>query len=279
MTMDFNGFIEEVSASVRANLKDVNDIQIEEFEKYLKDAIATELVTSARSTITVMGTSDKVTSNLKSALIASTIKKDGKLGKHEMIEEINMDLNRARISEARTYIIESEKDYLDGKEYEKRASMLYSKVKGHRELTDPAELIKVGLATLDRQSCYNGNHTNNDKGYFSFVKDAWEMEQKKYADLGQTDTPYYQIISDIYDNGRMHHFPLATKKALEHIATFTFKLHNNLRVTVSEMEDMNRYNAASKAIGYDVALKYQDKVREVMRNYSAKQKGIAYIRR
>ena len=73
MTMDFNGFIEEVSASVRANLKDVNDIQIEEFEKYLKEAIATELVTSARSTITVMGTSDKVTSNLKSALIASTI--------------------------------------------------------------------------------------------------------------------------------------------------------------------------------------------------------------
>ena len=277
MSKTFEEFVIEATGKIYQNVSDCNELQAEELEKFLKDAIATELLTSQRSTIEIEGNRDKVTTNLASSLVAAGISRTGELEEDAIVEPIQMDFNRTRFGEAQRYVIDSEIDYLEGFSYEKRASMMYGKVRVHPELANPDELLRVGFATIDRKSGYNGNHTSRDKGYFEFVHEAWQMEEYKYKDLGLTDTPYYKVLKSIFDENNLHHYPLVARKALESIALFTFKLDNGLKTSVSEMQEMQRYCEASKIMGEDVEAIYHDDIRKVMKSYSERQKGTARV--
>jgi hypothetical protein len=276
MEKTINEFVEEVAENVRENIIDVNDIQIKEFKKYLTDAVTREIIANGRHVVRVMGTSDKITPILKSSLIASTIiNADSNLEEDEKIDYIELQHDRNTLFEAKKYVINTETDYLDGIEFGKRACMLYAKVKAHDELTDPIDLVKIGVTYQDRMSAYNEGHPKNENIYLEIAMEAWKMEKQKYINNGLTNKPYYKILEDIYENNDQHHYSLVTRKALENIASFTYKLDNDLTVTVSELQDMYRYNSASKEIESNVALKYNEPIKEVMREYTAKHKGNA----
>ena len=113
MSKTFEEFVIEATGKIYQNVSDCNELQVEELEKYLKDAIATELLTSQRSTIEIEGNRDKVTTNLASSLVAAGISRTGELEEDAIVEPIQMDFNRTRFGEAQRYVIDSEIDYIE----------------------------------------------------------------------------------------------------------------------------------------------------------------------
>ena len=264
-------FVDEVTLKVYDNYLHVKDEQLLDFYKYFEDIIISEMLTKG-SPIRAYNNNGKVSGNLLSSLIASRLKKDGEEVK-EPYANLYIYHSRDNFVYAKEKILENEMLYLNDYDYGHKLATVYSKVKASDEPINPTELVKIATTMQDRLNGYN-ELAKNTKVYLETTKELWNEEQRKYIRDGLTDKPYYKILEDLFDfKKQQQHYPLVTREALEKVSSLTYKLDRDLNVTMDDLQDMYRFNAASTAIGSNVALKYNDEIKEVMREYTIRHKA------
>ncbi len=272
-------FIEEVVKRVKMNIVNVNDINIEAFKTFLLDNIMFECIGSGKLETKVYGNVGKVDSKLMSSLLASSIKSCDKMAKDEVISETILSLSRDTLLDAKRRVLSNETKYLDGNEFGKYIAMTYAKIDSNKEIIDPAYLIRIGTCVQDRKNGYNESKSELNDYYINMAYDAWKKEKMKYVVNNQMDTPYFKIIYSLFNARKQEHYPLVTRKALEHVASFIYKVDNDLDVTLADLNNMYRYNKASKLLGKDVINEYSDEIKNIKLEYIERHKGMEKVKK
>ena len=125
----------------------------------------------------------------------------------------------------------------------------------------------------DRASGYNEDHSKNADSKIEFAKAAWQIEKNKYERLGLTNTAYYLILKDIYEEYDQKHYPLVTREALEKTAYLTYGLDRDLKLSMEDMYSFYRMNDAARTIDMDVLDAYKDEVEESFKSYRERHKA------
>ena len=270
--VDIKSMIENVTNDVRRNLKYIHSISaVDDFKTYFEDMVLYEAIGTAGA-VRAEADSKSSTLNIATALIASKINPKGYLDRKERIGEYVAYHNHDNLMYAKRKVRDNQFAYLDYKDFGRRTAEVYEEVLSHKEIVDPAELIKIGVCARDLVSGYVEEYSTTLPGYLTQVRDMWKTEKAKYVKEGLTEKPYYKMLCEVYEKNPQHHYPLVTKKALESIASFTYKLDNDLNVSVSDLQDTYRFNDASKLVDLDVSETYSNEIKSVMREYVKRNK-------
>ena len=266
--------INQTTNDVKHNMKFIHsDGEIERFKKYFEDIVLYEEIACINKyNVKTYADDEKVSNNIKSSLIASGIKIDGNLEPKENISSLISALNTNNLLFAKKRAQELEKEYL-GNDFGYKTFELANDVSSHEEIIDPSQLLKVGVCMQDRMSGYVEDHSGYNNSYILYAKKAWNEEKQKYIKEGLTDKPYYRILNDVFEKDSLKHYTLVHRKALEHAARITYKVDNDVLITENELEELHRFNDASKVLNEDVLDKYKIKINQVNKKNKRKIKS------
>ena len=259
--------IDLVTTDIRRNLNYVrSESDVRSFEKYFEDMALFEAIGMA-SGVKAYADSRVATLNIATALIASGINQKGTLDKKEHTGSYNVPHTRENLMTAKRMVLNNQYSYLNGEPFGRKMVEVYAKVGSHREIIDPTDLVRIAIAKKEIESGFVEDYSEHIYTYLDQANDMWIQEKNKYIESGLTNKPYYKILKDLFETKPQHHYPLVTKEALEAAASFTYKLDNDLAVSVGEMQNLYRLNDASKLADMDVCETYSKEIKEVMKDY------------
>ncbi len=263
--------IDTISNEAVHNMKH-SDGEVARFREYFEDNVISEAITRSHLGIKTYGSSNRVSNNIKSALIASEISRNGKLKKGEEFSTLECSMKYENLYYAKKRAQQLEELYLDGRSFGLRAAQLEAKVDSHKEIIDPAFLLKLGVCMQDRMSGYVEDHSGYNDMYISYVKDAWQKEKSKYIRDGLTNTAYFKILHDVFDNNQYKHYTLVHRIALESAINATYKIDNNLYGVENDLDKLYRYGDAAEVLGENVFDTYKKEFEDSLKKYKENKK-------
>ena len=265
--------IDLTTEEIKKNLKYiVSESSINSFRKYFEDMVIYQTLADVALCVKVEGNPMFVSTNVATALIASNIRRNGTLKTGEKLTNMYSDLYGENTLYAKKRVRELEKEYL-GESFESKVLKTLKEVNTSEDIINPVDLIKVGVCMQDRASGYNEDHSKNADSKIEFAKAAWQIEKNKYERLGLTNTAYYLILKDIYEEYDQKHYPLVTREALEKTAYLTYGLDRDLKLSMEDMYSFYRMNDAARTIDMDVLDAYKDEVEESFKSYRERHKA------
>jgi hypothetical protein len=274
--IDFDYITDVISYIIKGTNKGIEtDIKLRDFELYFNDIICYEAV--SRTNIEVSGEEEYPSNNIRAALIASGINREGKLEEGVHISSVRKYMESHDFLYAKNKIKYLETKYM-GKLKDVLAEATVA-VTSKDDIIDPAILVKLGTAVCDRDSDYYviGYYNKDEELYSKEAKQLWLIEKQKYIDRNLTDKPYYLMLKDIFE-GKQHHYPLVTKRNLEKAASFTYKLDRDEDVSLEDLQEVYKFNDASALVDVDIFEKYGDSVKESMNSYSKRHEKKAPLK-
>ncbi len=124
----------------------------------------------------------------------------------------------------------------------------------------------------DRMSGYVEDHSGYNDMYISYVKDAWQKEKSKYIRDGLTNTAYFKILHDVFDNNQYKHYTLVHRIALESAINATYKIDNNLYGVENDLDKLYRYGDAAEVLGENVFDTYKKEFEDSLKKYKENKK-------
>ena len=263
---------ELVTADVKKGLKYVHSTsEILKFKKYFEDLALFEMISDSKGA-KAYADNKEATTNISSALIASGVSPTGYLDKKGHTDTYASYHSTENLLYAKRKVLDNQFEYLDYKTFGRKTAEVYDGVGSHDDIVDPYDLVKIAVSKKDIESGYVEDHSEHIHSYLMQARDMWIEEKTKYIKYNLTDKPYYKILCEVFENNAQHHYPLVTKDALESIASFTYKLDNDMNVTVSELQNVYRLNDASKLVDMDILSTYSDEIKDVMKRYIERNK-------
>ena len=262
--VEFDFVVDVLTSVVKGSNKGVDEaVKLDNFRTYLEDLILYESV--ARTYVEIGEKGDYPTPNIRAALIASEINREGKLEDGTRISLVRKYMKAEDYLNAKFKIKQFEKKYM-GTLQEVLAEATVD-VTSKEEVINPSILVKLGTAVMDRESgYYETRYSQEQQLYMKEAKQLWLIEKQKYLEQGLTDRPYYKILKDVFE-GSQHHYPLVSKKALEKTANFTYKLDKDEYVSLDDLQEVYKYNDASKLVDVDVLNTYGNEIKDSMVAY------------
>ena len=272
--------IDKTTMDIRRNLKYViSEGEVREFKKYLEDAAIFQTVVDIKGDVVTEGNSRYTSTNVASALIASNIRRDGLLNSGEKIGSYVSNLGQENLLYAKRRALELEKEYL-GASFEETLNEVKKEIKESPNIIDPGKLVKLGVCLHDRNSGYVENLNGKNDKLIKEAKELWKAEKAKYIVNNQVDTPYFEILSYIYDEDEYIHFPLITKELLEKTASYTYGLDLDEVRAFSSYQKFEELNVASSLIFMDVIESFRESIDKTVDAYderrTAKVKKLNY---
>ncbi len=108
--------IDTISNEAVHNMKH-SDGEVARFREYFEDNVISEAITRSHLGIKTYGSSNRVSNNIKSALIASEISRNGKLKKGEEFSTLECSMKYENLYYAKKRAQQLEELYLDGRSF------------------------------------------------------------------------------------------------------------------------------------------------------------------
>jgi len=252
----------------------VSDSSIKSFRRYFEDIVTYQTISDIDGCVKVEGNPMFVSTNVAAALIGSNIRRNGNLERGERLTDRFSNLHSENTLFAKKRIVELEKEYLEDS-FESKVLNTLKEVNTEEDIINPVNLIKIGTCMHDRISGYTESRNPKENEYINLAKEAWLTEKQKYIKNNLTDTVYYKILKDIFEDNDLRHYPLVTKEALESISYLTYSLDRDNSVLTPDIHSFYRMNDASKLVYMDIIDAYEDDIRECFGSYGSRHRGKA----
>ena len=273
--VEFDFVVDVVTRIVKGTHKGIDEeVKLDNFRTYLEDLILYESV--GRTNVFISGEGTYPSANIRAALIASGLNREGKLENGVTISSVRKFMKAEDYLNAKFKIRQFERKYMGP--IEEVLAEATAEVTSKDEVINPTLLVRLGTAIMDRESgYYETRYDEEQQLYIKEAKQLWLIEKQKYIEEGMTDRPYYVMLKDIFE-GEQHHCPLITRKAIEKIASYTYKLDNNREVDLEDLQEIYKFNDASALVDIDVFETYGDEIKDSMLSYANRHKEPAPVK-
>lgn len=252
-------------------------LQMLEFKDYFEDMILFEIISCKSILISFGSKGNEITDNLKIALIASGISKDGSIpnGSEYSSNSFVNDLNVHVYAKKRAK--EFEKKLL-GVPYKNR-NIKYQEYLASSEsnLPNPYELVELGIARRERESGYIQESECPTTINLPII--FWNYSDEFFKANNLSNTLAYEICSKINDSPEVYgHFSLATNMALRKMAKIDFYISTQGLDSYNNKEELLytlRNIKAAKITDRRLIEPFEKRFVELMSPYMEKE-GIVY---
>lgn len=231
----------------------ITEEQLIDFRRYLEDIVLFDIISCGASSVKLLSSKNMVNDNLKVALIASGISRDGTIPNNEKYILKDVFVNRNTCILAKKRVKEVEIEQL-GTEYINKVMQMSYDLRIFKDAINAGELVELGLALRERDCGY----IEEDQRKTDFARGAqyanWCIENSCFNNCGLEDTLAYDICKYAYDNNICcRHYPLAVKLALMQMADI------DLFISINGIENFDNEELLTQTLANINAAKVTDR--------------------
>ncbi len=241
------------------------------FNDYLEDIILFELISGKYRDGIVLSTVKGVTSNIKYALVASSLSKNGKVNANLLLSD-SLAYNKNNIIYAKESAIKNDKKRLS-KPFNEYVDEVCDYVYKKNSLSNPYRIIECGIACAERNSGYvevKHDERHALKHSINKLNNTYDKERNNMILYGLKDSLSYDILNYVFNEGSNRHYPLATSVALKNMALLTYMVDNDIELFdgyETVLQDTLRNIKAAKIVDMDTMKLFEEKFLRTMNGY------------
>lgn len=203
--------------------------QITKFKEYLEDAILFEIISCKSSKIVCASNERDVTENIRIALIASGISKDGKLPEGEKYSPLTHNVMLQDHYNAKKRVREIDVERENGTYINKMNKTINNFQENPQLFINIAELVEMGIAQNERNCGYIEERNDAVLFFEGATQAMWMIKRDLLEHYGYKNSLAYEICESIYERPYLKHYSLPTKIALVNMAEISFEIAKNGR--------------------------------------------------
>jgi hypothetical protein len=197
---------------------EADEKKLSTFREYLEDITLFDIISCNKSILDVQCLNGNVSDNVKTALIASGISRNGTIPIRKQYVTVGVPVTRDLHYYAKERVIEIDNERLNGNFKEKMENNLLKFKQNPYDFPNISELISLGISQNERNCGYVEDLSGLTDFFEGVAFATWLTKKQVLEDAGLENTMTYDICSQIYARPHQKHYPLATAQALKQIA-------------------------------------------------------------
>lgn len=237
------------------------------FSEYLEDIVTYDIRMGKSNALTFGSLNNRLTDNIRYALIASGISKKGLLPAYESYLPIKEELNADFHSYAKNKsTIITKKDFPFGSYEDAFIFFMLDDEENFSILSSP-DLVALGIAQSERMSGYIEENDKVVKICENIAQALWRKKREKLEEEGCRNTLEYDICEEVFKRPQFRHYPIATAVALREMAKIDSLMKENLKCELSSdyLKYVLRNVRASRVVDSELMEKYEPRLVELLR--------------
>lgn len=249
--------------------------QLVEFDRILEDAVLFEIISCKSSKIVCSSIKGNVTENIKIALIASGISKDGKLpeGEEYSGRAHNVTLQDHYDAKKRVRELDIKRE---GGTYINKMNLSINNFQSNPQFfINIAELVEMGIAQNERNCGYIEERNDAVLFFEGATQAMWMTKRDLLEHYGYKNSLAYEICDSIYKRPYLKHYSLPTKTALVNMAEISFEIAKNGRQNFKDerlIKETLRNIEASKITDEEFIAPFEKRFKRIINQNELEQK-------
>ena len=242
----------------------ISEKMVANFRKYLEDIVLFDIIRCDSDALSFYSVGREVSKNIRIALIASGISRDGMIPFGECYRPVKTSVKKHDYYFAKRATRENDADRF--KSFKLNVMSLMDEYREQPEKLDLLQFLSLGLSQNERNCGYVEDKESVIEFCESELQTMWMIRKKYLEENVLKNSLEYSICSEIFQRPLAKHYPLATSLALCEMAmTDEFVRTNGLESLNQEyIEYVLRNIKAAKITDYDIISKYEGRFRDII---------------
>lgn len=255
----------------------ISEEQLTNFRRYLEDIVLFDIIKCDIDALNFYSVGRNVSQNIKIALIASGISRDGLIPTGECCKPVKCSVNKHDHYFAKLTVRENDKAIF--KSFKLNVICLLDEYGEQPHKLDVLQLLSLGIAQNERNCGYVEAKDSEIEFCEEELQTMWNIRKKYLEENGLANSLEYAICDEVFQRPLSRHYPLATSLALcEMAATDDFVRTNGVEALNPEyIEYVLRNIKAAKITDNDIISKYEGRFREIINSKKSKFDNISKL--